>query len=91
MHHVRFYHEFSDRRKTKSTGNVFAAFVGNGVHVSNGLLCYEGLGALFAQPNSPVAGTSASLDFIRETCKRVSEAKARQIHPALFERLDQES
>jgi hypothetical protein len=26
---------------------------------------------------------------LRQKCRRISEAKARKIHPALFERLDQ--
>jgi hypothetical protein len=39
-------------------------------------------------PNSPVAGTSIDVSILRERCKRISEAKARQIHPLLFERLD---
>jgi hypothetical protein len=76
MSGVRFYLE--------PTGpNVYAAFPEN-VTPSG---CIEGLGAVFEYGNSPVASTSASRSFLRG-CKRISEAKARQVHPALFQRLD---
>jgi hypothetical protein len=45
--------------------------------------------AIFDWPNSPVAGTGVSLDYLRQKCKRISEAQARTIHPVLFEWLDQ--
>ncbi len=61
----------------------------NGSYWSSDKLCYEAIAALFEQPNSPVAGTGVALDYLRQKCKRISEAKARTIHPALFERLDQ--
>lgn len=89
MKDVRFYLEFETpraKRAGKHTGNVFAAFVGNGVTrgVGGG---YEGLGAVHDYPNSPVATTAASWNHLRLT-KRVSEKTAREIHPLLFERLD---
>ena len=94
MKHVRFYLEYdtpSDKRHNRPNGNVFAAFVGNGSFCSGNNICYEGLGAIFFQPNSPVASTAASLDVIRTRFKRVAEAQARLVHPALFERLDTEA
>jgi hypothetical protein len=91
MKHIRFFEEFSNKRKGVSAGNVVAAFVGGearGVFISGGVACVEALGALIAEPNSPVVGTSVSLAFLRAKCKRVSEARARKVHPALFQRID---
>ena len=63
--------------------NVYAAFHQNVTPQGH----IEGLGAVFEFANSPVASTSASRDFLKG-CRRISEAKARQVHPALFQRLD---
>ena len=35
------------------------------------------------------ATTGVALGYLRHRCKRISEVKARTIHPALFERMDQ--
>jgi hypothetical protein len=47
----------------------------------------EGLAGVFAQADSPVCWTGFSWEYLEE-CRRISEATAREIHPALFERLD---
>lgn len=91
MKGIRFYLEHDSpahKRKGEHNGNVFAAFVENGVYFSGKTPAYEGLGALTDEPNSPVCGTSASLEYLWKNCKCISEAKARKIHPRLFERLD---
>jgi len=89
MNGVCFYQEFSDKSKRKPGGTVVAALVLNGRYWSSGTICYETLAAVFDWPNSPVAGTGVSLDYLRQKCKRINEAQARTIHPVLFERLDQ--
>ena len=89
MNGIRFYLEFKDKSKRQSGGNVVAALVLNGAYWSSGKLCYEAIAALFDRPNAPVAGTGVALDYLRQKCKRISEAKARVIHPTLFERLDE--
>ncbi len=89
MNGIRFYLEFTDPSKRQSGGTVVAALVLNGSYWSSGRLCYEAIAALFDRPNSPVAGTAVALDYLRRKCKRISEAEARIIHPALLERLDQ--
>ena len=88
MNGIRFYLEFKDKSKRQPGGNVVAALVLNGAYWSSGKLCYEALAALFEEPNAPVAGTGVALVYLRERCKRVSEVRARAIHPALFTRLD---
>lgn len=89
MKGVRFYLEHNtprDKRQGKDIGNVFAAFYHNKFYSRRWLV--EGVGALFTDPNSIVAGDAASMDYLRVSCKRISETKAREIHPALFEYLD---
>ncbi len=89
MNGIRFYLEFTDPSKRQSGGTVVAALVLNGTYWSSGVLCYEALAALFDRPNTPVAGTGVALVYLRLKCQRISEAKARAIHPVLFTRLDQ--
>ena len=87
MNGIRFYLEFRDTAKRRCDGNVVAALVCNGSYWSGGVLCYEALGAVFDHPDAPVASTGVALDYLRRKCKRISEAAARRVHPALFERL----
>ena len=89
MNGIRFYQEFSDKSKRRSAGTIVAALVCNGHYLSSGKVCFEALAGVFDQPNSPVAGTGVACDYLRQNCKRISEAEARSLHPALFERLDQ--
>ena len=88
MSGIWFYQEYSDKSKRSSAGTIIAALVCNGIYWSSGKVCYEAIAGLFDRPNSPVAGTGVASDYLHQKCKRVSEAKARIIHPALFERLD---
>ena len=89
MNGIRFYQEFKDKSKRRSSGTVVAVLALNGSYWSSRTLCYEAIVGLFDQPNSAVAGSAVSLDYLHENCKRVSEAQARTIHAALFERLDE--
>ena len=89
MNGIRLYLEFTDKSKRQPGGTVVAALVLNGSYCSSGRICYEALAALFDWPNAPVAGTGVACDYLRQKCQRISEANARIIHPALFERLDQ--
>ena len=89
MNGIRFYQEFTNKSKRQPAGTVVAALVCNGRFWSTGKVCYEALGGLFDHPNSVVCGGAVSLDYLHDKCKRISEGRARDIHPALFERLDQ--
>lgn len=89
MKGMRFYLEYAtkaDKRKGKHLGRVFAAFVD--VKRFDG--CYEGLGSIFEQANSPVAITAAHWRVMNDRFKRIREEEAREIHPNLFKVLDQE-
>lgn len=101
MKGYRFYLEFPTAAAKKKSGkdhkghsgNVFAAMdvMGDGFRPFYSAMegfKYEGLGAVYAWPNSGVAGTSASLDYLRSRCKRIPERRAREIHPTLFLRID---
>jgi hypothetical protein len=89
MNGIRFYQEFTNKSKHQSVGTVVAALVCNGRFWGTGKVCYEAVSGLFDHPNSVVCGGAVSLDYLHDKCKRVSEGRARTIHPALFERLDQ--
>jgi hypothetical protein len=89
MSGISFYQEFSDISKRRSAGTIIGALVCNSLYLSSGKICYEAIAGLFDMPNSPVTGTGVARDYLRRKCKPISEAKARTIHPALFERLDQ--
>lgn len=86
---IRFYLEFNssiERRKGISAGNVFAAFTCNGRNHDGG---YDGVGAVFLYPNSPVASTGTSFGYQNSfRLKRISQTQARAIHPNLFYALD---
>jgi hypothetical protein len=91
MKDVRFYAEHStpkDKRARKGNGNVLATFSTRYLGRLGPVV--EALGAVSYEPNSPVASTGVSGDHLHRYCRRISEAEARKIHPALFERLDQE-
>jgi hypothetical protein len=98
MKGIRFYLEYTTpadkNRATRKEpgnheGNVFAAFVENGVFYGGDTWAqYEGLGAVYFHPNSAVASTSAPLSYLSTYCLRISECQAREIHPRLFEWLD---
>lgn len=87
MRDVTFYQEFENKSKTQPSGNVLAVSR-NGARCPDG--SFEAVGALFDHCNSAVATTSVSPAYLREKCKRISEVKARGIHPRLFNFLDQE-
>ncbi|KKN85800.1 hypothetical protein LCGC14_0276070 [marine sediment metagenome] len=100
---VRFYLDYVSaqrKRKGQHAGNVIAAHVITSGRswshvgtVSKGetgkiLFSVECIAAVYASPNSPVCSSSVSRTYLQESCKFISEGKAREIHPALFERLD---
>lgn len=43
--------------------------------------------AVLAHANSSVCSSAVSRDYLRRQCKRVPEAKAREVHPAMFEHI----
>ena len=84
MKGYRFYEEFKDARKGESAGNVLAVDVRH----DRGRMALAGFAAISDDPDSPVAYVGIGFDWLNQRCKRVTETRARQIHPALFRRLD---
>ena len=96
MRGYRFFIEFNsrgDKWKGCDRGTVFALYTGEGVEEErtlSSLRAYpQGLGAILNQENSPVCWCGTSYPYLRDFCKRVSEKRAREVHPALFLRLDE--
>ena len=48
----------------------------------------EAMVGLYDEDNPPVVLDAVDLQYLERHCKRVSESKARELHPRLFERLD---
>lgn len=92
----RFYEEFKTERRKVSAGSVVAIDTTTGMYAMppfgpNAQYRYECVSALFDGHNQPVCSGAISVRRIEKRCKRISEAKARTIHPKLFEYLDQET
>ena len=98
MKGIRFYLEHPSpaaKRKGQHAGTVLAVdvdehgcprwFFSAGEVIDSMVEC---MGAIYAQPNSPVCSTSVGREYLTRQCKRIAEAQAREIHPALFERLE---
>lgn len=93
MKGINFYAEFENEHDKRDPDieaqNVVAVFCEGHTPIVNPVNgCYEGMAATFDRANSPVSGTAISPEVLRKRCKRISEARAREIHPKLFERLD---
>lgn len=93
MEGIRFHQEFLDKSRRKSAGNVVAVIVNNRwlvkIHGGGYDWIYGAVGSVFSRADSPVASTGVSQTFLSERTKRISEEKARRIHPELFKYLDQ--
>lgn len=92
MKGIRFYHEFKDTRKKHPEGNVMAVMTDKrgfpDIRFQGKEAMVDVISAVFDHPNSGVAGSSASIKYLRSRTKRISEEKARKIHPNLFYYLD---
>ena len=89
MKGFRFYEEFKNKRKGISTGNCVAVYLENDGHAqfyrSGGWSLVNAVVAITDDPNSDVLSDSVSREFLSDDCKRVSEKRAREIHPRLIE------
>ncbi|HEY9516345.1 MAG TPA: hypothetical protein VIQ74_11760 [Gemmatimonadaceae bacterium] len=90
MRGYRFFEEFSDGRFETSSGNVIAVDITGESFVQEGGVCYGAVVAFpdSATPNSPVLGRLFNAEYLGARCRRISESRARSIHPRLFEYLD---
>jgi hypothetical protein len=88
MKGVRFYEEFVNKHKTVSAGNVVAVLFANGFQRGSAYPFYDGICAPLFGSNASPSSASVSVAYLRSYCKRVSEKRAREIHPRLFVMLD---
>jgi len=91
MKGITFYLEYdttNDKRKNKHNGNCLAVFKDNKWLSDNGWRV-EAVSSVYYHPNSDVASTSVSYEYLAKRCKRISETKAREIHPRLFTYLEE--
>jgi hypothetical protein len=97
MKGYRFYEEFDSsykKRKHQGSGNVLALDLDcetgrpYGWVDAQGRYVMECTAAVLSESNSPVCGTAVSRDVLAKNYRKISEAKARQIHPAMFAFLD---
>lgn len=92
----RFYEElnFKNRLGETSKGTVIAVAHENRRIERNGdgtyHTVYDAIGGVYEEPNSPVGSTGAAAEYLSDDCRRIPEERAREIHPALFQFLDQE-
>ena len=101
MKGYRFYLEFNTQRdKRKGTrknpgnhsGNCIAVPLDereNPYWIPGKEITMDCFGAVYFRENSDCAGSTCHIDYLRENCKRISEAQARTIHPKLFQYLEQ--
>lgn len=84
MKGLRFYADYGDAQSKRRGGDAPNALAVYGdPYVVRGDTMIECAGAITSEPNSHVCGTSASLSYLRGSCKRISEAEAYRIHPRL--------
>ncbi len=91
---MQFYHEFTDRSKTHSTGNIITVFEQSRTKSSQDIISYEALVRSYPYPLSPNQNTiepngavthgTISEHYLQTRCKRVSVREAQHIHPSLF-------
>lgn len=97
MKDFRFYLEYPNQKeKRKATRKNLGNHSGNclAVYTDKDYLLpdrksIEAIGAVLFNENSPCCGTFVSFDYLRSSCKRISEKQAREIHPNLFNYLEQ--
>jgi hypothetical protein len=90
MKNTRFYLEFgtkANKKKNQNTGNVIAIFTDVKPYDINGSVMMQGVKATTSIPDSEVEPNGISQEYLRDTCKLISEDIARIIHPKLFESL----
>lgn len=53
-------------------------------YISDSQIMHECAGALMADNDQAVCGSSTSRDYLRKRCVRIPESLARELHPSLF-------
>ena len=94
-----FYLEFpTAQAKRKATRKNLTGHGGNCIAVTSDKAeqveqwrvnkCFPSFTAVQDIPNNPCCFNPVNVDYLKERCKRISEAQAREIHPNLFHRIE---
>ena len=81
-----FYLEHSTpaaKRKREHSGNVLAVCYPFEIFAGS----VEALVGVYDWPNSAICGGCTDRAYLAKYCRRVSEAEARRVHPAMFDHL----
>lgn len=96
MKGYRFYLKFplsatkEDRRKLRNhSGTVVALPVPTELPRFRSTLSPVVIGGFTGDPDSEIQYYGVLPNFLHDECRRISECKARKIHPKLFEYLDE--
>ena len=90
MRGFRFFEEYAHGGGDESTGNVIAIPTAEASFVQPGGICFQVICAPpeARAPNSPVRPAYVNVEYLGKHCRRITELRARAIHPRLFEYLD---
>jgi hypothetical protein len=94
MQGIDFFLQYGDKKRKKlgiHTWNVLAVLTGKGKYYENGVISYNAIGAvgdITLHPNLPVDRACVAEKYLIDTCAKITEVKARGIHPNLFSYLD---
>ena len=92
MKGYRFYADYGSaslKQKANPASNAIAILVDDdGRPLWNATACMEAITALFEDADSLVCPSAVTQDYLRQSCKRISESEARWIHPNLFAYLE---
>lgn len=94
-----FYLEFpTAQAKRKATRKNLTGHSGNCIAVTSDRAeqiaqwrvnkCYPAFTAVRDIPNDPCCFNPVNVDYLKEFCKRISEAQSSEIHPNLFYRIE---
>jgi hypothetical protein len=99
MRGFRFFEELREGREVSIErdpradlrGNVIAVNLSGGSFIQEGAVCFPAFCTTSEERalNAAVQPTYFNVEYLGKHCRRISETRARKIHPRLFEFLDQ--
>lgn len=95
MKGYRFYEELYDkgRKSEEPRGTVVAVMLDEDnrpivYYPTRGGVNYSAVVGVYDEPDSDVCTSGVDIEYVQYNCRRVSEKRARKIHPELFKYLD---
>ncbi|MEP6692828.1 MAG: hypothetical protein ABJD07_16845 [Gemmatimonadaceae bacterium] len=87
---IHFFEEYAGHDLQQSAGNVIAIYFTDELVIKDGKVLFRAVcaGDEAMRPNSPVTPTLFDAEYLGSHCRKISEARARDIHPRLFAYLD---